>query len=810
MKKKKILTYLLSMLIPVLIFLICTYLNGYLPFKEEMLNSYDSFTQYPGILLEYIRGLKTGNIFYSFNAGLGFNLFGTITYYCMSPLNLFAFFATPENYPFFITAMTFLRFALLGFTMCFYLSKKNIKPRFIVLFSTVFVLMGYTSTYYYNFLWIDSIIMLPLVIHGLDKLLSGKSPFFYLTTLTITICISYYIGYMICIFSTLWFICKIIDKKNKKELIIKFLGSSLLSGLCSMIILLPSIFALLTGKASIYGSVDYLGFTPHFESILYTLTAGSYLQSDQILGPAEIYCSTFTLVLVVFYFFNTKIKKRQKIATISIIIFFILSFSLKFLNYGWQLFQKPIWWQSRFSFTFSFLLITIAVDTISKIEFTKFKTKYRIIILILLVALTILGAVCKWHDAKVPIYTYFLFGFSLLIIIESFFLLDKKGFLVMLMIFTLIEVSLNTFNSLKQNYRYKAYIQYDYIKKELPGTLKDLELENDNFYRLEFIDDYTSNDGLYFGFHGVNYFNSVRNINVVKMVKNLGFKVTDNCHFILSEFDPILLSIFNVKYLYGREANYYKEVDKMIFENPYPLAIGFTANDKIKNFGFMSDNPYLNRESLLKTLSNLNLDIYTKIGFDEFDVKKEENDKTIFTYSFKSDGNYLVIPEKLSCRIKINGIEYASGATFMEISKGDSVTVKYTCYGKYEENKIKFNLFDLDNYTKHMNVLNNNLLNAKTNTSGHILEGTIDVTTNHEYLFTSIEYEEGMKVYVDDSEVKPDILMGALIGLPLSKGSHTIKIDYVPKGFKIGLSLSILGILGSSLWFILYQRKDSI
>lgn len=807
MKKKKFLVYTLSMLIPVCIFLICTYLNGFLPFKDEMLNSYDSFTQYPGMLLEYIRGLQTGNIFYSWRAGLGFNLFGTITYYCISPLNLLAVFATPSNYHFFIVVMTFIRFALLGFTMCFYLSKKNIKPALIVIFSTIYALMGYTSTYYYNYIWIDSIIMLPLVIHGLDKLIEGKNPLFYIISLTLTICINYYIGYMICIFSLLWFIYKNVTKTEKLKVTKTFIFSSLLSGLMSAVIILPSVFALMTGKASIYGSVDYSGFTESAKTFFYTLTTGTYLQSDQILGPALIYSSILVLVLTCFYFFNTKFTKKQKIATLIFIIFFYLSFSLKFLNYTWQLFQKPIWWQSRFSFTFSFFLIIIAANTLMNIEHTKFKMSHRIPICLSLIGVVTIGAIFKLTDNdKVQAYTYFLFGFSILLILEMFFLLDKKGFLTMLLVFTLIDVSLNTFNSLKQNYRFKSYTHYDYIKKELPPTIEELNKENDNFYRLEFIDDFTSNDGLYFGFNGINYFNSARNVNVVNLMDDLGLRVTDRCHFVLTEFDPVLMSIFNIKYLYGRSANYYKEVNTSIFENPHPLSLGFTVKDDIKDFYFKTANPIANRNNLLKTLSGHDADLYKTITFDKFTVSEGSNGKYILTHEFKSDGHYLIMPEDFGGSIKVNDLESSFGKTFKEISKGDKVIFKYSIAGSYDSEDIKLTLFNLDAYEEHIKILEKDLLQAETNVEGHILKASIDVTENN-YLFTSIEHEEGMKVYIDDNEVQPDIILDSLIGLPLEKGHHTIIIDYIPKGFTEGLLISIYALIVTIGWNIYSYKK---
>lgn len=807
MKNKKFLIYTFSCLTPVLIFLICTFLNDYLPFKEEMLNSYDSFTQYPGFLLEFARNLKSGNLFYSWGAGLGFNLFGTITYYCMSPLNLFSLLATPENYPFFITAMTFLRFALLGFTMCFYLEHKKIKPIYIVLFSTIYALIGYTSTYYYNYIWIDSVIMLPLIIHGLDKLIEGKNPAFYFFTLTFTIMINYYIGYMICIFSVLWFIHKLPKIQNKRATIKRFLLYSLLSGLSASVVILPSIFALLTGKASIYSSVDYSGFTRNAINFFYTLLPGSYQQSDQILGPGLIYSSILVLVLTVFYFFNTKYTKKEKIITLIILLFFYFSLSIRFLNYAWQLFQKPIWWQSRFSFVISFFLITLATDTLMNIKHTKLKLKHRIFLLIGLIVLIFIGAIFKWSTAKsIQSYTYFFFGFSILLLIEIFFLLDKKDFIKMIIIFTLIEISLNTFNSLKQNYRYKSYTHFSYIKEELPLSLNHLNDENSNFYRFEFIDDFTSNDGLYFGFNGINYFNSVRNIKVVNLMEQLGLKVTDQCHFILTDFDPVLLSILNIKYLYGTsKEDYYKNIDKLILEHPFPLSLGFAVDRNITSFDFPSNLPFENREALLQALSGLKHSIYSTISNENF-TESLNNNKHILTYEFKSDGHYLLIPEDFGGRIKVNDDEQIFSSTYREVFKNDKVVFQYSIDGSFNREDIKLTLLNLDNYEEHMKVLNENLLHAKTNTNGHILDAKINITTHHDYLFTSIEYEEGMTVYVDGEKVKPDIILDTLIGLQLSKGEHTIIIDYIPKGFILGLIISCSSLL-FTITILIYQKR---
>ena len=69
------------------------------------------------------------------------------------------------------------------------------------------------------------------------------------------------------------------------------------------------------------------------------------------------------------------------------------------------------------------------------------------------------------------------------------------------------------------------------------------------------------------------------------------------------------------------------------------------------------------------------------------------------------------------------------------------------------------------------------------------------------------EYEKGMRVFVDNKEIKTDILLGSLIGFKLEKGSHTIVIDYVPKGLIPGLLLSVIGIISTCFYLQTSKKK---
>ena len=831
MKSKKTLTYLLSGLIPVVIFFICSQIVGYLPLGNEGINIYDSFTQYPGFLLDAIRHIKMGYLFYSFGAGLGYNLLGTITYYCMSPLNLTAFLATPANYPYYIMIMTLIRFFLLGETMCFYLRSKKIDNIYVVIFSVIYALMGYTATYYYNYIWMDSIIMLPLVVYGLDKLMETNKPLVYIITLTITILINYYIGYMICIFSLLYYLYNLAIKKTSKKTISTFIISSLLVGIMSVAIILPSYYALKTGKASLYENITYTGFNDNYKQFFYMLTPGNYKTGDQAYGPCQVYMSLLVIVLLVLYFFNKKVSTREKIVTLLFIIFYFFSFTLRALNYAWQFFQQPIWWQSRFSFTFCFFIISLVAQNVKDLREIHLENYIKLIIIIIFIFLTMLSGYFKYSTylRSLPIYYYLYLVLSFIMFSELLMIIDEKKAFKILILITLLDVSVNTYNSLKSNSNYKDLTETTYIREELPKELDKLNERNEYFYRFDFMDDYSSDDGPYFGFNGINYFNSARNINVVYMMEKLGLHTADHCHYKLDDMDPVLLSILNVKYMYGFHFDYFDEVDKNIYENPYPLSIGYTVNKKINGFKFPVDvaanlNYQINLNALINTMTGDIHDLYINYDYTNFTLenavyrnatnnieKINQSELAYAKYTFISDGHYLIVPNNfVNLRIQKEG-ETSNEIIrdyFYEINKGDKVYLTYDITNTVvDATNIKLVLLDVDKYEEVMRILSEDMLEAKAYQNGHILEGNIDIDGENDYLLLTVGYEDGMKVFVDGKETKPDIVLDAIIGLQLSPGKHNIYIDYVPKGLYEGCMISLVGLLLTCLYLQIHKKK---
>lgn len=56
--------------------------------------------------------------------------------------------------------------------------------------------------------------------------------------------------------------------------------------------------------------------------------------------------------------------------------------------------------------------------------------------------------------------------------------------------------------------------------------------------------------------------------------------------------------------------------------------------------------------------------------------------------------------------------------------------------------------------------------------------------------------DPGWEVRVDGARVTPVTVDGALVGVPVTAGTHDIRLEYVPEGFRTGRALSALGLVG--------------
>ncbi|MDP4120068.1 MAG: YfhO family protein [Bacillota bacterium] len=144
--------------------------------------------------------------------------------------------------------------------------------------------------------------------------------------------------------------------------------------------------------------------------------------------------------------------------------------------------------------------------------------------------------------------------------------------------------------------------------------------------------------------------------------------------------------------------------------------------------------------------------------------------------------------------------------------KGDVVTITSTVTGTQSQScgvtaKIYASVLNDDVFDLGTAKLKSNAFKT-TSFSDTKITGKVDADQDG-VLYTSISYEKGWAVYVDGKKVDTLKIADTLLGIPVSKGHHTITMKYLPDGFIPGLTLTLLGILiFAGLCFLRYKNID--
>lgn len=151
--------------------------------------------------------LDDNSLLYSWSRSLGGEFLGMYAYYLASPISWIVVLFPADMITEAIWVMLVLKTGICGLTMSVFLDKVYpSKSLNIVLFSTLYAFSAYNLAYMSNIMWMDGVMLLPLLLLGLEKLLAEKKYILYTLTLALIILSNYYIGFMICIFVVLYFI----------------------------------------------------------------------------------------------------------------------------------------------------------------------------------------------------------------------------------------------------------------------------------------------------------------------------------------------------------------------------------------------------------------------------------------------------------------------------------------------------------------------------------------------------------------------------------------------------------------------------
>ena len=360
---------LLAFVISALVVLATYIVKKVFPFGDQTVLRVDLYHQYAPYIEElHSRILQGKSLLYSWEGGLGKDFVAQMAYYTTSPINLLMFFFPEKNLPEMIALFILLKMSLAASSFTWYLRERFHRSDLsILVFGLLYAFCAFLTCYYWNIMWLDTVVLFPLVARGVETLVdSGKGKLYY-AALTLTMIVNFYLAVLVCVLITLYFAAVVLSSyswKEEKKVIVNrcliFAGFSILSALTSMFILAPVALALMATATSdstfpafeIYPNVWQL-ITNHFLG-----ARAAVLARNEDLP--NIYSGVLTLVLLPLYFFNRGIKRKEKVLLSIPLVFMLLCSCIRPLDYLIHGMHFPANLPHRYTFVYSFILLYMA------------------------------------------------------------------------------------------------------------------------------------------------------------------------------------------------------------------------------------------------------------------------------------------------------------------------------------------------------------------------------------------------------------------------------------------------------------------
>ena len=597
--KKTVLT--LSFLLPAMITAIYFIYRGFAPFGQSSVLTVDMAQQYVDFFA-YFRHTLLSNpsgFFYSFGKALGGDMLGTWSYYLMSPLNFLILLFPISKLPSVIGIITILKYGLAGLTSCFLFIKLHKNSGLIsVAFATIYSLIGWMVANQLNTIWVDGVILLPIIFWGLLKIMNGKSPLLYTISLAAMLMINYYIGWMIAIFVTAYIVLMTITKSYNSnsyiKVVSKWLVSSVISGALASWILIPTYFALKSSKNNLAHSVVKWKFEFNPLDMLAKFVDGSFNFSQLASGTANLFVGSLVVILFVYSFASSKTNLRLKIANALLSVFFILSLSFFPLDLLWHGLAAPVWYPFRFSFIVSFFMIVVALQSLSQIGQTGLEKRplsiaLGIIALGLLYILIFLKKFTFLSIWKVLVTVAFVaLSAGLLFLFVSKFEQRQKFLSIGLLVIVVLEMGSNLALSLNQLTYLKKddYTEFSKILNQANGIVKS---KDKGFYRTEKTFSRTRNDALNSNYNGGSAFSSTLETDTTKFYNNTG-NPSGIYYAVYANGTTFTDSLLGMKYMYSPRDDARKSARRKVQEFLTPL----TSRPDIDKYDNIGETPYVN------------------------------------------------------------------------------------------------------------------------------------------------------------------------------------------------------------------------
>ena len=802
----------------------------------------DGFHQY--VIFDIaLRNILHGNgsLFYTFTSGLGLNFYALSSYYLGSFLSPLVYFFDLTNMPDAVYLTTLLKFGLIGLSTYFSLNNlfQSIPKPLKLALSTSYALMSFTVSQLEIKTWLDVFILIPLIITGLQLLITEKKFLLYFTSLSILFIQNYYFGYMTALFLIFWYLCQISwDFKTRKSSFLDFIITSFLAGMASLILTLPTLFDLQTHGEKLTEVTKFQTESSWYLDLFAKQFIGSFDTTKYGAIPM-IFVGLLPFILTILFFTLKSIKFHVKLIYAIFFAFLIASFYIEALDLFWQGMHTPNMFLHRYAWIFSTLLIYTAAEVLNRLKEIKI---WNFLVSLFLIVTGFLATIyLKSHysfltDLNILLTLEFLVVYSLLLLAVIKKFISVNLFATLISLFIMVEMSLNASSQIDGIAKEWGFASRSAYSRDIPAMKSFSTYIGNSFTRTEKLETQTGNDSMKFNYNGISQFSSVRNRSASSTLDKLGFKSSGtNLNLRYGNNSILADSLFGIQYnisespsdKYGFQDVYQKD-NLTLYENQFSLPIAF-ASQSVYNDVKFNEHTLDNQALFLNQLADVNFDYFSPIPYE-----KTENTDDLISVTSSSNEDAAIqyqieVPENSQVYLSFTNLHFSN-------DKQKKVDILVNGEKKTFTTDNVFSFFNLG-YTKEKKTFNINVsfpensqvsfesptfyrLDTKTfteaiqkikeqpvtvSTSKNKVFATYDVKQDTSIFFT-IPYDKGWSAYQDGKKIEIKQAQTGFMKVDVPKGKGTITLSFIPNGFITGAICSFTSLL----LFGIYNHKRKL
>ena len=577
-------------------------------------------------------------------------------------------------------------------------------------------------------------------------------------------------------------------------------------------------------------------------------------------GLPNLYCGVGSVFFAMLFLTSGQVKFRDKLCSVALLLFFMVSFIIRKLDYIWHGFHFTNMIPYRFSFLFSFVILYMA--------YRAYLERKRFRLWQILVATVLSVGIFYCSDFRLdPVYLAYNGIFLALYVGISIYCIchkkapvdadhERRKAIVEgrrqkyeyaafgLAGIMLVELIINTIN-FGVSFPYTSVVNYPKGTQDSANVIAHMQQLDDSFYRTEVTHAQTLNDGALNHYNGISTFTSSANVRVTEFMKALGYGAKNTYNrYCFEESSPVSNLFLNLKYMVDREGQvkdqgYFREIYRSgavtLLENDAYLPLGFLTDIQIANLDFSAvGNTLTFQNRLLKAATGIEADAWHKVPKEYVTVTGDHvnvlssvgggycsyytDQAGTLSYQYTANRNGFLcidlnLPKKNSYSVWLNGVKLYDETYSLpqclavaEVIAGDVVEIRLHCKaGDRGGMTVEAAILDEAVFLEAYEILAASTMEV-THFSNTRIEGKI-LCDREGLMYTSIPQDGNWQVTVDGKSVEPVLVGDVMVGVPLTEGAHEVTFVYKNKAFSLGWKIS-LGCVAAVIFVVCMQNRS--